>query len=239
VTSATRFTGNARQASSYRLGRVLLAGDAAHVHSPFGGQGLGLGIGDAVNLGWKLAAVVHGWAPEGLLDTYTGERHSVGAWVLDWTRAQVALMRTDPQTRALREVVGDLLATRDGATYLAKQLSGVLHRYDLGDRHELVGSSAPDLQFADGSRLAQHCSDGRALLLDLADSPGLRARAAGWADRVRLVTARSISHPELTGLLLRPDGHVAWAGENGGLDQLEQALPAWFGIARTAAPARA
>ena len=243
VTSATRFTDNARQASSYRLGRVLLAGDAAHVHSPFGGQGLNLGIGDAVNLGWKLAATIHGWAPEGLLDTYTSERHPIGAWVLDWTRAQVALMRTDPQTRALRGVVSDLLSTRDGATFVAKQLSGVLHRYDLGAsydrgaRHALAGSSAPDLEFADGSRLAQHCADGRALLLDLADSADLRALAAGWDGRVRVVTARIPSHPALTGLLLRPDGYVAWAADGGGLDQLEQTLSAWFGTPRTAAPA--
>jgi choline dehydrogenase-like flavoprotein len=165
-------------------------------------------------------------SPEGLLDTYTSERHPIGAWVLDWTRAQVALMRTDPQTRALRGVVSDLLATRDGTTYLAKQLSGVLHRYDLGGGHALAGSSAPDLELADGSRLAQHCADGRALLLDLADSADLRALAAGWDGRVRVVTATIPSHPALTGLLMRPDGYVAWAADGGGLDQLERAQSA-------------
>jgi 2-polyprenyl-6-methoxyphenol hydroxylase-like FAD-dependent oxidoreductase len=231
VKSATRFTDNARQASSYRLGRVVLAGDAAHVHSPFGGQGLNLGIGDAVNLGWKLAATIRGWAPDGLLDTYTAERHPVGAWVLDWTRAQVALMRTDPRTRALRDVVSGLLATGDGATYVAKHLSGVLHRHDLGGGHALVGQGAPDLQFADGSRLAEHCADGRALLLDLADSAALRTLAAGWGDRVNLLTTKPVSHPELTGLLVRPDGYVAWASENGPLSELGRALSTWFGNA--------
>ena len=134
VKTATRFTDNARQATTYRLGRVLLAGDAAHVHSPFGGQGLNLGIGDAANLGWKLAATVLGWAPEGLLDTYTTERHPIGAWVLDWTRAQVALMRPDPRARALREVVTDLTRTVTGTTYFAKKISGVWQRYDLHGR---------------------------------------------------------------------------------------------------------
>jgi 2-polyprenyl-6-methoxyphenol hydroxylase-like FAD-dependent oxidoreductase len=128
VVTATRFTDNARQASTYRRGRVLLAGDAAHVHSPFGGQGLNLGIGDAVNLGWKLAAEVHGWAPAGLLDSYTIERHPVGAWVLDWTRAQIAIMRPDPYARALRRVVADLAATGEGTTYLALSIAGLRGR---------------------------------------------------------------------------------------------------------------
>ena len=131
VRSATRFTDNARQASTYRIGRVLLAGDAAHVHSPFSGQGLNLGLGDAMNLGWKLAAVIAGWAPETLLDTYTAERHPIGAWVLDWTRGQVAMMRPDPRSRALGAVVDDLMNTTDGATYFAKHISGVWQRYDL------------------------------------------------------------------------------------------------------------
>jgi 2-polyprenyl-6-methoxyphenol hydroxylase-like FAD-dependent oxidoreductase len=124
VHSATRFTDNARQASTYRLGRVLLAGDAAHVHSPFGGQGLNLGIGDAVNLGWKLAAVVQGRLPESLLDTYTTERHPIGAWVLDWTRAQIALMRPDSHARALRNVVADLCDTTAGRRTSSRRSPG-------------------------------------------------------------------------------------------------------------------
>jgi 2-polyprenyl-6-methoxyphenol hydroxylase-like FAD-dependent oxidoreductase len=227
VKSATRYTDNARQASTYRLGRVLLAGDAAHVHSPFGGQGLNLGIGDAVNLGWKLAATIQGRAPEALLDTYTGERHPIGAWVLDWTRAQVALMRTDRRSRALQGVVADLLSTKDGSTYLAKKLSGVLHRYDLGDGHPLTGFGAPDLEFADGTRLGEHCRDGGPLLLDLADSSALRELAAG---RARVLTTKSTSHPQLTGLLMRPDGCVAWAAEDGEVTGLDDALTRWFGV---------
>jgi 2-polyprenyl-6-methoxyphenol hydroxylase-like FAD-dependent oxidoreductase len=224
VLSATRYTDNARHATTYRLGRVLLAGDAAHVHSPFGGQGLGLGIGDAVNLGWKLAATVQGRAPEGLLDTYTRERRPVADRVLDWTRAQVALMRPDVRTRALQKVVGDLLATPDGATYVAKQLSGLLHRYDLGGGHPLVGAGAPDVALADGTRLGEHCHDGRPLLLDLADSAAVREVGAAWGGCVHVVTAKPAEQTPLTGLLVRPDGHVAWAAEDGGSDGLADAL---------------
>ena len=227
VHSATRFTDNARQATTYRQGRVLLAGDAAHVHSPFGGQGLNLGIGDAVNLGWKLAATIHGWAPDGLLDTYTTERHPIGEWVLEWTRAQVALMRTDVRTKALRQVVTDLLHTGGGATYLAKKLSGVLHRYPIDGEHDLTGRAAPDFAFADGTRLGEHLQDGKALLLDLGDSVG--ETAAGWADRVTVLSAKCVSEPALTGVLIRPDGHIAWAREDGTTTGLDDALHKWFG----------
>jgi 2-polyprenyl-6-methoxyphenol hydroxylase-like FAD-dependent oxidoreductase len=229
VHTATRFTDNARQASSYRKGRVLLAGDAAHVHSPFGGQGLNLGVGDAVNLGWKLAATIHGWAPEGLLDSYTTERHPIGEWVLEWTRAQVALMRTDQRTRALRQVVTDLLHTPDGATYLAKKLSGVLHRYPIEGEHDLIGRGAPDFEFADGSRLGEHLQDGKALLLDLAENTELRETASGWGERVGVLTAKCVSEPALTGVLVRPDGYVAWAREDGGTAGLDATLRRWFG----------
>lgn len=219
VRSATRYTDNARQAATYRLGRVLLAGDAAHVHSPFGGQGLNLGIGDAMNLGWKLAATVRGWAPDGLLDTYTTERHPIGEWVLNWTRAQIALMRTDPQSRALRAVVGDLLDTSAGTTYMAKKISGLWQGY--GD-DPLVGRSAPDLALADGSRLADHLHDGRGLLLDLGDTG---PDAAGYEDRVTVVSTKAADDTELTALLVRPDGVVAWAGDG----SLDEALATWFG----------
>ncbi|MFF0271423.1 FAD-dependent monooxygenase [Kribbella sp. NPDC004536] len=228
LVSATRFTDNARQATSYRKGRVLLAGDAAHVHSPFGGQGLNLGMGDAVNLGWKLAATIRGTAPEGLLDTYTTERHPIGEWVLDWTRAQIALMRTDSRTAALRSVVGDLLATPSGSTYLAKKLSGVLQRYAIEGEHELVGTSAPDFEFADGTRLGEHLADGKALLLDLADSAALREAAGG---RVRALTTKYGG--ELTGVLIRPDGIVAWAASDGSAAGLDAALVKWVGQSRS------
>ena len=141
-------------------------------------------------------------------------------------------MRTDPASRALQGVVADLLATGDGATYLAKKLSGVLHRYDLGDGHPLVGYGAPDLEFADGSRFADHCADGRAVVLDLADSAELRDIAAGWGERVNVVTTKPVSYPELTGMLMRPDGQVAWASEDGRAGQLAQALSTWLGAAR-------
>jgi 2-polyprenyl-6-methoxyphenol hydroxylase-like FAD-dependent oxidoreductase len=230
VHSATRYTDNARQATTYRRGRVLLAGDAAHVHSPFGGQGLNLGIGDAMNLGWKLAAVIGGRAPEHLLDSYPAERHPIGAWVLDWTRAQVALMRPEPRARALSGVVRDLMDTVTGTTYFVKKISGVWQRYDFGDGHELAGRSAPDLLLADGTRLAGHLHDGRGLLLDLAEDPGLRALAAGWDGRVTVLTAGCPGRPELSALLVRPDGYLAWAAAAGsGLDGLEIALKTWFG----------
>ncbi|MFJ2806067.1 FAD-dependent oxidoreductase [Kitasatospora sp. NPDC087271] len=233
VHSATRFTDNARQASTYRAGRVLLAGDAAHVHSPFGGQGLNLGIGDAINLGWKLAATVQGWAPEGLLDSYTAERHPIGAWVLDWTRAQVALMRPEPGSGALRNVVAQLADTAAGTTYFVKQLSGVWQRYDLPGQHPLVGRSAPDLALADGSKLADHLHDGRALLLDLTDDPELRARADGHRDRLRIVTSPCPEQPTPAALLVRPDGFVAWAGDSGEApDGLGEALDRWLGAAQ-------
>ncbi|MFE4023206.1 FAD-dependent oxidoreductase [Streptomyces sp. NPDC059101] len=237
VLSATRFTDNARQASEYRRGRVLLAGDAAHVHSPFGGQGLNLGIGDAMNLGWKLAATARGWAPEGLLDTYTAERHPLGAWVLDWTRAQVALMRPESHAAALRRVIDELSGTADATTFFVKKISGVWQRYDLPGSHPLTGRSAPDLELSDGRRLADHLHDGRGLLLDLADDPALRERAAGHGDRLRTLTVACPDRPDLSGLLLRPDGCTAWAADApGGYEELDAALGRWFG-APAAVPA--
>ncbi|RXS86478.1 FAD-dependent oxidoreductase [Streptomyces sp. TM32] len=234
VLTATRFTDNARQVPSYRSGRVLLAGDAAHVHSPFGGQGLNLGIGDAMNLGWKLAATVRGWAPEGLLDTYTAERHPLGAWVLEWTRAQVALMRPEPHARALRGVIAELAGTVTATTFFAKKISGVQQRYDLPGDHPLTGRSAPDLEFSDGTRLADHLRGGQGLLLDLTGDGGVHERATGYGDRIRLLTAHCPGRPGPVGLLVRPDGCTAWAadspaGPDTG-DELSAALRRWFGL---------
>lgn len=233
VQSVTRFTDNARQAATYRLGRVLLAGDAAHVHSPFGGQGLNLGIQDAVNVGWKLATVVRGETPESLLDTYTAERHPVGARILDATRAQVALLRPDDLTTALRGVVSDLMDTDDGNTYFTKLMSGLWLHYDLGGGHPLVGHRVPDpeLTLPDGSpvRLGDLCHDGRPLLLDLADSATVRDAATPWANRVHTVTAKA-DVPGVTALLVRPDGIVAWAtAATDAEDGLEPALTTWSG----------
>jgi 2-polyprenyl-6-methoxyphenol hydroxylase-like FAD-dependent oxidoreductase len=235
VTSGTRFTDNARQATTYRRGRVLLCGDAAHVHSPFSGQGLNLGIGDAVNLGWKLAATVRGWAPEGLLDTYTSERHPIGAWVLDWTRAQVAVMRGDAYSSALRGVVADLLGTPDGATYYVQRISGLWQRYDLGNGHPLVGATMPDLRLGDGTRLSDHAHGGRTLLVDLTGDDRLAAPAEPYAGRAELVRGRrdAADSGEVSGLLIRPDGFVAWAsaGEAADLAGLDAALKRWLGDA--------
>jgi 2-polyprenyl-6-methoxyphenol hydroxylase-like FAD-dependent oxidoreductase len=230
VSGGTRYTDNARQATTYRSGRVLLCGDAAHVHSPFSGQGLNVGLGDAVNLGWKLGATVSGWAPEGLLDTYTSERHPIGAWVLDWTRAQVAVMRGDAYSRALRGVVTDFLGTRDGATYYVKRISGLWQRYDLGNGHPLVGATMPDLRLDDGTRLSDHAHQGRALLVDLAGDDRLAALAKPCAGRLELVRGRS-DGAGLSGLLVRPDGVVAWALADGAADPagLETALTRWLG----------
>ncbi|RDI60419.1 FAD-dependent oxidoreductase [Nocardia pseudobrasiliensis] len=229
VHSATRFTDNTRQATDYRRGRVLLAGDAAHVHSPFGGQGLNLGIGDAVNLGWKLAAVVAGWAPDDLLDSYTAERHPIGEWVLDWTRAQVAIMRTDAHSRAMRRVTEQLLATRDGATLVHRKISGRELHYDLGVGHPLVGRSVPDFELSDGTRLGEHFGDGRAVLVDLTDSPALREAAAPWSDRVRTLIVKTAQPRDISALLVRPDGFVAWATRAGSTVGLTAALSRWFG----------
>ncbi|AEW98954.1 FAD-dependent monooxygenase [Streptantibioticus cattleyicolor] len=237
VHTATRFTDNARQVTSYRRGRVLLAGDAAHVHSPFGGQGLNLGIGDALNLGWKLAAVVRGRAEPSLLDTYTAERHPIGAWVLEWTRAQILLMRPEPRADALRRVVGDLVATTTGASYFTRRISGVWQRYDLPGDHPLTGASAPDLELADGRRLADLLHGGRGLLLDLTGDPAVKALADGYGDRVDAVTASCPARPDLAALLIRPDGFVAWAAATDATErpvhQLPEALSRWFGTPAT------
>ncbi len=242
IRSATRFTDNARQSSTYRRGRVLLAGDAAHVHSPFGGQGLNLGLGDAMNLGWKLAAVCRADAGAELLDTYTAERHPIGRWVLDWTRAQIAVMRPDPHARAMRAVMKELLATEDATTYMATRLSGVWQRYDLGDaQHPLTGASSPELEFADGTRLAEHLQPGKAALVDPAKQYG--HLVAGYEDRLTVVNQpyaepyadqQPGAAPAPAAILLRPDGFVAWAtnaadtaDDNAGA--LTSALRSWLG----------
>ena len=212
--SATRWTDNARQASTYQRGRVLLAGDAAHIHSPFGGQGLNLGLVDATNLGWKLAGTVRGNAPDGLLDTYTTERHPVAASVLDNTRAQLALMRPDPQTTALRRIMADLMTTYpDVNRHLGEMISGVDTRYDLGDDDPLVGRLVADRDLTiDGvaTRLYSLMHDGRALLIAGDDAPSDEVR--GIPAHVRVARVRGAGS-----MLIRPDGCIAWAGRTGGL----------------------
>jgi 2-polyprenyl-6-methoxyphenol hydroxylase-like FAD-dependent oxidoreductase len=227
---ATTWTDRACQATEYRKGRVLLAGDAAHIHSPLGGQGLNLGLGDAMNLGWKLASTIRGNAPVGLLDSYLSERHPVGAGVLDWSRAQVGLMRPTRSSRALEAIIRDLIDTRDGATYFAERVWGVSLRYDLGGSHPLVGLSAPDFELADGTKLGELLGEGKGLFLDFDARSPLRALASRWNGRIRYVASDVKDRLGLSAVLLRPDGFVAWAGE-AALDQEEasQAASRWFG----------
>jgi 2-polyprenyl-6-methoxyphenol hydroxylase-like FAD-dependent oxidoreductase len=228
--AATSYTDRARQATTYRKGRVLLAGDAAHIHSPLGGQGLNTGLGDAMNLGWKLAATIKGWAPDDLLDTYTAERHPVGAWALNWTRAQVAIMRPEPHAQAIASVIRDLINTKDGTSYFAEKVSGILLRYDLPGDHPLIGRSAPDLEFEDGSRLGPLLNDGAGLLLDLAGNKELNTLSQKWAGRLKYVSAQAKDSKGLAALLLRPDGFVAWATDTDlNLTVLEERVRRWFG----------
>ena len=231
VKLATTWTDRAYQATSYRRGRVLLAGDAAHIHSPLGGQGLNLGLGDAMNLGWKLAAVIRGDAPDSLLDTYSSERHPVGAQVLDWSRAQVALMRPSRSSRALEAIIRDLIDTRDGATYFAERVWGVSLRYDLGDINPLVGRSAPDFELADEARLGDFLRAGRGLLLDFTANASLEALAGRWGNRIAYLAADNVGDRlDVNALLIRPDGVVAWVCEaEPDIEEAAKAALRWFG----------
>uniref|UniRef100_A0AAU3IGQ0 FAD-dependent monooxygenase n=1 Tax=Streptomyces sp. NBC_01393 TaxID=2903851 RepID=A0AAU3IGQ0_9ACTN len=227
---ASSFTDRAMQATTYRDGRVLLAGDAAHIHSPLGGQGLNLGIGDAMNLGWKLAATVHQSAPESLLDTYTAERHPVGAAILDWSRAQVATMNPGPNAPALRKLAHDLLDTREGTTHVFRNTSGVSHRYDLGSGQLLVGRTAPDFRFVDGTRLGDLLHDGQGVALDFTPGRSLHNPASGWRGPIRYAAGPVGDDLGFGALLIRPDGVVAWAeGPDPDPEAFQHAATRWFG----------
>jgi len=227
---ATTWTDRAYLATGYRKGRVLLAGDAAHIHSPLGGQGLNLGLGDAMNLGWKLAATVRGNAAAGLLDSYQHERRPLAEKILDWSRAQVALMRPSRSSQALRAIVRDLIATRDGATYFAERVWGVGLGYDIGASHPLVGRSVPDFELADGTRLGDHLTTGGGLLLDFDSRPTLRTLASRWRERITYVACDARERLGLSAVLVRPDGVVAWAGKTSPDDQeVHDAASRWFG----------
>jgi 2-polyprenyl-6-methoxyphenol hydroxylase-like FAD-dependent oxidoreductase len=234
----TRFTDVTRQAAAYRDRRVLLAGDAAHVHSPVGGQGLNIGVQDAVNLGWKLAEVVHRTAPDSLLDTYHAERHPVAARVLRKSMAQVALMRTDDRTEALRDTVSELLSTDEPRRRIGAMMSGLDIHYDLGEGHPLLGRRMPDLDLVTANgplRVFTLLHDARPVLLNFGEPRG--GAIGSWADRVQLIDAEHVDTWELpviglvtapTAVLIRPDGYVAWVGDP---DQpgLTDALTTWFG----------
>jgi 3-(3-hydroxy-phenyl)propionate hydroxylase len=233
----SRFTDMTRQAASYREGRVLLAGDAAHVHYPVGGQGLNIGVQDAVNLGWKLAQVVHRTSPETLLDTYHAERHPVAARVLQTTMANTALTRSDARIDALRGILSELLTMDEPRKRLAGMMSGLDIHYDLGEGHPLLGRRMPDLDLVTANgpvRLFTLLHDARPVLLNLGES---RFDITRWPDRVQLVNAEHINSWELpvigavpapTAVLIRPDGHVAWVGDRTHAG-LPEALTAWFG----------
>src|SRR5882672_8144953 len=239
----SRFTDMTRQAASYRKGRVLLAGDAAHVHPPQGGQGLNTGVQDAVNLGWKLAQVVNRTSPESLLNTYHAERHPVGARVLHNTMAQVALSGPDDRHQALRDTMTELLSMDEPRRRIAAMLSGLDIHYDLGDGHPLLGRRMPDLDLhnADGpTRVFTLLHDAWPVLLNLGELGGFDI--SPWAGRVRLVDASHDGVWELPligeiaappAVLIRPDGHVAWAGDLTD-PELPRALVTWFGEATPA-----
>ena len=236
--SISRFTDMARQATSYRKGRVLLAGDAAHVHYPSGGMGLNTGVQDAVNLGWKLAQVIKETSPESLLDTYHSERHPVAARVLRNTMAQVALLRSDDGTNALRDFVSEFLSMDEPRKRLAAEMSGLGLRYDLGDGHPLLGRRVPDLDLVSANgplRVFSLLHDARPVLLNLGEPGGFDITP--WADRVQLIDAKYGGTWELpaigavtapTAVLVRPDGYVAWVGDRTQAG-LVDALTTWFG----------
>ncbi|GAB3912931.1 hypothetical protein GCM10029964_121610 [Kibdelosporangium lantanae] len=219
----SRFGDATRLAERYRVGRVLLAGDAAHVHPPMGGQGLNLGIQDAFNLGWKLAAEVGGWAPGGLLDSYHTERHPVAAAVLDYTRAQSELMSPDPGPQAVRRLVAELMDFEEVNRYLVERFTAIGVRYDFGGGHQLLGRRLRDMPLKQG-RLYGLMHGGRGLLLDQTG----RLSVTGWADRVDHVVDVS-EELDVPAALLRPDGHVAWVGDD--QKDLRGQLSRWFGAA--------
>lgn len=227
--TATSWTDRARQATAYRNGRVLLAGDAAHIHSPLGGQGLNLGLGDAMNLGWKLAATIQSKAPEGLLDSYYAERYPLGERVLDWSRAQVAIMKPDEPARALYGIVRDLMDTRDGATYFAGRVWGVNTYYDLVGNHPLAGHSVPNFEFEDGKTIGELMYDGRGILLDFDNNASLKALANEHGDHLKYVSGTAKDQLGLSAVLIRPDGIIAWASDQSpDLAEAKRAAALWF-----------
>jgi len=239
----SRFTDMTRQAATYRAGRVLLAGDAAHVHAPDGGQGLNTGVQDAVNLGWKLAQVVNRISPESLLDSYHAERHPVAARVLHNTMAKVALRRPDARTKALRDTMSELLGMDEPRKRFAAMLSGLGIHYDLGEGHPLLGRRMPDLDLTTANgplRVFTLLHEARPVLLNLGEPGGFNITP--WSDRVQLVDAKYAGTWEVpalgavtapTAVLIRPDGYVAWVGDRTQLG-LAEALTTWFGQPTTA-----
>lgn len=241
MTIASTYTDRAMQAATYRKGRIFLAGDSAHIHSPLGGQGMNAGIGDAMNLGWKLAAAVQGRvSPDSLdnfLDSYERERHPIGAWITSWTRAQVQTMKPTLQSQAVADLIRDLISTSGGSTFFTARFMGVLQKYDLsqgGDKamHPIVGTSVPDFNFLNGSgRLGDMMRSGRGLLIDFGDEDSeLGSLCQGWSDRLDYVRERAQTELGFRALLVRPDGIVAWATEGElNVEEVKQSLSRWYG----------
>ncbi|RYZ57347.1 MAG: FAD-dependent oxidoreductase [Proteobacteria bacterium] len=226
---ASTFTDRSMQATTYRKGRVLLAGDAAHIHSPLGAQGLNTGIGDAMNLGWKLAATVKGSAPDGLLDSYVEERHPVAAQVLEWTRVQVATLRPNLSGVAVANLIQDLLTTVDGTNHFIARIWGIALRYDLGGEHPFVGMSAPDFEFESGGRLGDKLNSGKGLLVELQSNTALRDVIKGFEGKVDYLSVSAKDDLGLKALLIRPDGYVTWVSDKHlDRDALKEALAKWF-----------
>lgn len=243
---ASTYTDRCMQATSYRKGRILLAGDAAHIHSPLGAQGMNLGLGDAMNLGWKLAATIRqesrneeGQADLRLLDTYESERRPVAAWALDWTRAQVSILQPSPFGAAIRKVISDLVDTTDGANMFIDRFWGLSQRYSFDSNeqstHPLVGCSAPDFDFSDGLRLGQKLEGGRGLLVDFDGNEALRESIirGKYESRVDYIVVDAQDRRGINALLVRPDGVVAWLAEDSekpDMDAVRAALENWFGF---------
>ncbi|UNI24668.1 hypothetical protein JDV02_010399 [Purpureocillium takamizusanense] len=237
---ASAFTDRCRQATTYRKGRVLIAGDAAHIHAPLGGQGLNLGLGDAMNLGWKLGMTVrrevrNGEADLALLDTYEAERYPIATRMLAWTRTQVLALQPDEHSRALRTFIHDVMDTEDGVHLLLERTWGLSQRYELGHSHPLVGSSAPDLELKDGSRLGDKMRSGKGVLFNLEGNVALRVLIAngGHEDAVDCVEVGAHDARGLRALLVRPDGVVAWVATEGNqicVEGAKTALDRWFRV---------
>jgi hypothetical protein len=228
---ASSFTDRSKQATSYRKGRILLAGDAAHIHSPLGAQGMNVGLGDAMNLGWKLAATIRG-ADLALLDTYESERRPIAASVLESTRLQISTLQPDLFGAAIQNLIRDFIDTTDGTNLFIDRMWGLSQRYDLGVAHPLVGCSAPDFELDDGSRLGPKMTRGRGLLVDFEDDVAMKQLVGGkYEARVDYLSVGAKDRRGLKALLVRPDGVVAWAAEENtkpDVGAAKAALERWF-----------
>ncbi|KXL45779.1 MAG: hypothetical protein FE78DRAFT_31464 [Acidomyces sp. 'richmondensis'] len=233
---ASTYTDRSKQATEYRRGRVLLAGDSVHIHSPLGAQGLNTGIGDAIKLGWKLATVIKGDAPAGLLDTYHEERHPEAAKVLEWTRAQVVTLSPERSACALASIVNDLIQTDEGATYFADRIWGLLQRYDFGGAHPLVGCSAPAFQFADAERLGSRLEDACFAVIDFAHDSSVARCVESLRPMGKYCGSHAYETFGLKTLLVRSDGVVAWASEdNFDPEPMKMSLSQWLTLPVTIA----